>query len=172
MKPNTEEKAALERGEVLTRLLRDGGGHGVEATGLIEHPPADVYRVVTDYDRYSEFIPSVVDARVLEWESDDVCILMEKVKIAFKTVELHLRIRHDRKRFTTEWTKHDGFLERSDGGWTCAAYGKGRSLVTYRVDIETGMLIPQFVVDRVTRGSLPDLFEAVRLRLAFNKNHR
>lgn len=155
----------LEAGEVVTRLLSQEGGTGVEASAIIDATPEAVYGVVTDYDHYPEFIPSLVDAKVLEWESDDVCVLMEKLKVAFKTIEYAIRITHDRRKLSTRWTKHDGFLRRNDGGWTCKPHGKGRTLVTYRVAVEAGLLVPQFVIDRLSRGSLPDLFAGLRKRV-------
>ncbi|MBI2901412.1 MAG: SRPBCC family protein [Planctomycetes bacterium] len=164
IKLSPEEREKVERGEVLTRLLHD---QGVEAIGIVDAAPAKVYRVVTDYDHYREFIPSVVDAKVLEWDSKEVCILLEKIKIAFKTVEVTLRITHDRARHSTSWTKHGGSFARNDGSWRCEPHGKGKTLVTYTVDVEAG-LIPQFVVNAVTRGNLPDLFEAVRKRVNSN----
>lgn len=157
--------ARLEAGEVVTRLLSKEGGAGVEADALVDAAPEEVYGVVTDYDHYPEFIPSLVDAKVLEWESDDVCILMEKLKVAFKTIEYTIRVTHDPTKLSTRWTRHGGFLNRNDGGWTCKPHGKGRSLVTYRVAVEAGILVPQFVIDRLSRGSLPDLFAGLRKRV-------
>lgn len=156
----------LEAGEVVTRLLSEEGGTGVEANALVDATPDEVFAVVTDYDHYPEFIPSLVDAKVLEWESDDVCVLMEKLKVAFKTIEYAIRVTHDRRKLSTRWTKHHGFLRRNDGGWTCKSHGKGRTLVTYRVAVEAGLLVPQFVIDRLSRGSLPDLFAGLRKRVA------
>ncbi len=157
--------ARLEEREVVTRLLSEDGGTGVEATALVDAMPEEVYDVITDYDHYPEFIPSLVDAKVLEWESEDVCVLMEKLRVAFKTIEYTIRITHDRAKLSTQWTRHGGFMNRNDGGWTCKPYGKGRSLVTYRVAVEAGILVPQFVIDRLSRGSLPDLFAGLRRRV-------
>ena len=157
--------ARLEAGEVVTRFLSEEGGTGVEAKARVDAKPEEVYAVVTDYEHYPDFIPSLVDAKVLEWESDDVCILMEKLKVAFKTVEYTIRVTHDRENLTTRWVRHGGFLSRNEGGWKCGPCGKGRSLVTYRVAVEAGILVPQFIIDRLSRGSLPELFAGLRKRV-------
>jgi ribosome-associated toxin RatA of RatAB toxin-antitoxin module len=63
------------------RVHTDAGGvYEVNASGEVAAAPATVWRILTDYDRMTEFVPDLRSARVLSRSGDDVTI--EQVGVA------------------------------------------------------------------------------------------
>ena len=127
-----------------------------------------VWRVITDYERYPEFLPGVVACRVIGAAGGARHVEYE-VDLAIRRVRYVLAHREEPPRRVT-WSLVSGdLLARSDGSWELAE-DAGSTLARYTVDvqIERPPLVPRFVVDRVadelTRVQLPLTLEAFRTR--------
>jgi len=83
----------LELGE-LSLVESHPNGRLKQATviGLVKAPPAKVWAVITDYQRYPKMIPSVVEIEVISKKGDDLVLEME-IEVPGSNVEYK---RHDR----------------------------------------------------------------------------
>lgn len=158
----------LERGEVLTRLetVRPNAPQGGWAQAVVDFPPQRVFRAVTDFAHYEEFMPYVEssDARV---QSDGSVLSRQEIDLP---APLHRRRYTVRARWQTapgRWTitwryvPGSGNLRDLQGSWELVPFGNGRTLVTLRQWSDFGS-VSNFLADRATRASLPWILEGLR----------
>src|SRR5690242_16091084 len=70
------------RYEILTSGDPAGGGlTKARAVGLLDATPDEVFRVATDYARYTEFAPRVVSADVVDRQGDQRAFVMMKTNL-------------------------------------------------------------------------------------------
>lgn len=159
------DRRRLEAGELLVTSERKSDRARAQAIGLVDAPPDVVWDVITDYDGYREFMPMTVESRVERVDGNAVDLFME-LKVLVKRIRYRIRLVLDPAARTVDWEKIDGDLKGNDGSWRLAAYESGRTLATYSVRLEIGFFVPAVIADRLTKGSFPALFKAVRERAA------
>jgi ribosome-associated toxin RatA of RatAB toxin-antitoxin module len=122
-----------------------------------------IFRVVTDYESYPEFIDEIVQAEVLSDSASGV-LCRFVAEVAKKRFQYTLRLQHAPFE-RTRWSLVEGDFQRNDGGWDFRPIGDGRRThVTYQVEIELGMLIPKFIINSLVGANMPKMLEAVRRR--------
>ena len=169
-----EEWVALRDGEV----LREDGARestpddlegATRAATLIRRPPAQVWAVLTDFERWPEFMPLIDETRV--GTRDGPRLRVEQrysimfVDLAHTTIydlapgEGRLSWRLD------EEAPHD--IEASQGEWELVPIASGReTLVRYDAKMSAGRAVPEFV-ERMLRGrSLEQLLAGLRAEVA------
>jgi ribosome-associated toxin RatA of RatAB toxin-antitoxin module len=125
--------------------------------------PETVFRVVTDYESYPQFIDEIVEAEILAQSGDDVdCRFL--AEIAKKRFQYTLRLQHTPFE-RTRWTLIDGDFKQNSGGWDFQAIQDGnRTHVVYTVEIDLGLFIPKFIVNTLVGANMPKMLEAVKQR--------
>ncbi|MBI4617021.1 MAG: SRPBCC family protein [Planctomycetes bacterium] len=165
------DRRRLESGELLVSSETASDRARARAIGLVDAPPDVVWDVITDYDGYREFMPMTVESRVERVEGNSVDLFME-LKVLIKRIRYRIRLFLDRPARTVDWERIDGDLKANEGSWRLAPYdnggasGRGRTLATYTVRLEIGFFVPAAIADRLTKGSFPALYKAVRERAA------
>ena len=160
---SAKDRGTLELGGLVIRSETEGQRGRATALGVVQAPVEAVWDAVTDYDGYVEFMPQVVESRVDRVE-DGAVTVTNVLKILVKRIRYTIRLELDRARHRVEWRQLEGDLKANEGSWALEPFGDGRTLATYSVRIEVGFLVPQGVVDRLTRGSFGQLFQAIRDR--------
>ncbi len=134
---------------------------------LVGVPVERVYAVVSDYDRYPEFVPTVKRCRARRG-SGGVEVDYE-LDLGIKTIAYTLRLVEEPPRKVT-WSLVKGdWMKVSNGSWDLRDEG-GKTRATYSVEIQIAKppLVPQSLVDRIsdelTRVQLPRMLEAFRKR--------
>lgn len=167
-----ENLAKLEKGKIVTffeRVKDENGktkGRGV-TLGLIGRPLDDVWKVLLDYKAHSEYLPRVIKTEIYQEEKDGETGICETLKVLWKEVEYHVLQRRDDAAHTLTWrldTSRKNDIADTFGQWRLLAHGEGKCIAAYVLHVDTGMAVPQFVEDFLTRGDLPDVVEAVRKR--------
>ncbi len=134
---------------------------------LIQVPPSKLYEIITDYDRYPEFVPAVKACHArrtgstvdVEYELD---LGVKKIKYVLRHVE------EPPHRVT--WSLVSGnWMKVSTGSWELSLEGGAtRARYTVAIQVAKPPLVPQSVVDRVsdelTRVQLPRTLEAFKAR--------
>lgn len=137
----------------------------VRAAGYIDAPPAKVWKAVTDYGHYNQFMPRVKESN-LERRSSNSAIATMKLDLPMPFSGTWYTNRYDEnaKAMTTKWRMLKGSIKHTEGGWTLKPQGKGTH-ATYIVKTDLGgVLIPQVLQNEVTKRTLPDIFRAVERR--------
>lgn len=125
--------------------------------------PDRFYALITDFERYPDFVPHQTDARVIVAEPD-----RDHWRVAFElTIVKKLRYTLDLKGESgrsLEWTLVEGeWMKATLGGWTLEALDDGkRTLATYRVDIDVDGFVPRTVTNTLAERTLPSTLEAFK----------
>lgn len=116
--------------------------------------PEQLLAVISDYERYPEFLPEVKSISVAHRTADSVDVTYE--------VELIKRIRYTIRIATrpdgVKWSLVSGDLfKQNAGGWVLRPEGDGATHATYTLEVAIGGFIPvpKAVTDKLTESSLP-----------------
>ncbi len=167
------ERRRLEAGEVLFELLEPAGGAGVavRAKGLVEATPQQVWPALRDCERYQEFLPGVSSSE-LRSRRDDVAVCYTEIDLPWPIPDLvsEMRVRERRLEsggFRRDWTLIEGSYDRNQGSWQLLPWSGGaRTLAIYEVDLQPRTVIPDFLLRRAQRRTVPEVFGALRERVA------
>ena len=165
--PSRNERLAA--GEVLTSIREVPGSDRPEAraTGVVDAPPAAVWRIIEDCARYAGRLPAVEKSELvrrkgnhffcrttigLPFPMDDLWSVTDAVHVVGPP------------RWSRTWTHVEGTYRTNRGGWTLTPFGPDgkRTLVEYRVHAVPDVSIPGFVQNFAQERSLPGVIEAVR----------
>jgi hypothetical protein len=138
----------------------------VRAAVLLPYPREQVWRTVTDYPRYDEFLPYLTD--ISTEPTKDGCHMTGGAKSAVSgywdfAIDIHER-KPDKEPWTATWDQTGGkqvLLNR--GGWTLFDRGKETLLVlTLEAEVKGH---PTFILRNVFLHRLPLVLEAVEGQL-------
>lgn len=125
--------------------------------------PETIFAIVTDYPSYPELFDEIVEAEVLSRTAQTVeCRFTAEV--AKKRFQYTLRLEHTPPT-RTRWALVAGDFKKNNGGWDFRPQGDGtRTHVTYTVELDLGMFIPQFVINSLVGANMPKMLESVKKR--------
>lgn len=140
--------------------------------GVIEAPPERVWRALTDYARWEEFMPFLErsDAR----PQSDRSVVSEHwldlpPPLGSRRYQVRFRQRVETvpgagRTWKLEWAYVPGTGNVADhrGSWTLTAWDAGRTLAVCRLYTEPGGLTPDWAMDRGTARMLPWVFHGLR----------
>ena len=167
------ERKQLESGEMVFRPAKPGGPEGVSfvAMGLIQAPSRSVWPVVRDCQHYKDFMPrTVVSERRNTKGNRSVCYVklsmpfplsdMESLVNSFETIG-------PQGRYRRHWTLIEGSYTRNTGSWTLYPFGAESkwTLAVYSIDINPRVSVPDFLIRKAQKGSLPEIFDAIAARV-------
>ena len=162
---------------VVEREPTDGRGVAIEACGRVAAAPARVWPLLVNCDAFREFLPSVESSKGTP-RGDDSFECETWIDLPFPLEDLY-SVTLDRKRtldtggFRRDWTLLRGNYARNIGSWTVLPWpGKtDETLLVYSVDIDPDNFIPDFILRRIQSGTAPEVFDAVRGRVAWCSGH-
>jgi ribosome-associated toxin RatA of RatAB toxin-antitoxin module len=168
LKVTQEQWSRLENGEVLVAANQvQGPTKGtVAATVLINAPAERIWQVMVDCADIPSFVPGVEDCQVLDsgenWE-----IIRHDVKWVwfFPRLSYVFRAQYQPIR-KIDFTRIDGDLRDMQGSWRLIPVGDGgRTLVRYRVYLDPGFWVPQWLVRNSLKKDLPQVLTALRTKV-------
>jgi ribosome-associated toxin RatA of RatAB toxin-antitoxin module len=132
-----------------------------EETIVIDAPLAKVWSIITDYERYPEFLPEMFSVSIVSRH--------ENVVVAQFNLELMMRFSYtlrlqEEPPSAVRWTLDSASMMVSNsGGWQLTAEGD-KTRATYVLDVELKGLIPKSVKDRLIGTTLPQTLERFKRR--------
>jgi ribosome-associated toxin RatA of RatAB toxin-antitoxin module len=136
---------------------------GATRSIVIAAPPEKVFDVITDYDRYAEFLPEVKQARAGQRAGNQVEV--EYGVDVVKRIRYTLRMVEDRPR-SIRWSFVRGeFMRDNRGSWTLEPTPDGKTTATYSIEVSVGPLVPRAIVNALVEQSLPKMLEAFKKRI-------
>jgi len=171
---DAEQRAALERGEVLIEKLEPTGGDGVSArvVGVVSAPPERVFPIVDDCSRFHEFMPRTKRSEErYRTERTSKCYVEISMPFPLKDLWAETLVTREPPSegvWRREWKLHKGSYRRNSGSWTLYPWGEGgrKTLAVYVMDAAPNVPIPDALARAAQSSSLPDLYEAIRARAA------
>lgn len=158
--------AALQSGQVDVGFADQGNMKAVQAVGLIKASPAAVWKVLTSYERYQTFMPRVKQCQVQRRQGHIVDALIKlDAPWPFANTWYVNRYFLNPASYTIRWTMVKGSIKHNEGYWQLKPSGK-HTMVYYSVKADTGIrLVPQWVIDNVTKTTVPAIYKALRGQL-------
>ena len=156
-------------------------GRRIVAVAEVEAPPEVVFNVVNDFDHYPDFMPYVIESRVLSRNGDSEVVTYNRIAPPFVAErDYPLKFRMTRGSlanggvFRIEWTASpeaepevEGVvrIRLNDGSWVAEPISGGsRTRLTYTLLTNPGGMIPDFVANMSNTVAIPKLFKAVMKR--------
>lgn len=157
------QRERIAAGEVIVVPPREGE-KAVGAAVWIHEARETVWRVMVDCQQAPEFVPGMRSCRVLE-EDGHVARIEHRVKPMLLLPELTyvFRVEHH----PHEWIRFrrvSGALREMIGEWRLRS-DRGGTVVSYTVVLDPGFALPQWVVRRALKRSLPELLQALKERV-------
>ncbi|MFZ5470513.1 MAG: type II toxin-antitoxin system RatA family toxin [Myxococcota bacterium] len=122
-----------------------------------------VLAVITDYERYPDFLPEVKAIRLSQRKGNEVLAHYE-VEL-MKRIKYTLRLKEEPPS-KVSWSFVEGeMMKDNKGGWTLEAAGEGRTKATYSIEIALGPLVPKTIVNALVDTQLPKMLEAFKQRI-------
>lgn len=165
----------------ITVLSRPRPGSRVEevmATGVIDAPPAAVWKAIWDHENYAKTMPYTQESRVLGREQDGRVVYFYSVitppLVSWRDYVIRVVDESPRGEgvLKLRWTAVEGRLpERpgivrvhlNDGSWVLEPRDGGkRTHATYWLYTDPGGSLPRFVVNQANTSAVPDVFRALR----------
>jgi len=170
---------------VYTRERANSAVRETKATGMIDAPPPEVWKIVRDYESFTERMPYTEEAKVLSRSEGDKQIDF------YSVVNVPLIDRRDyviRLIDASDWKDGKGFLKVTwsatdqgapplrknmvrvmvnDGYWLLEPRENGtKTWCTYYLYTDPGGRLPKFVVNQANKGAVPDCIRALRKGVA------
>jgi uncharacterized membrane protein len=175
-----DEKESVLRGNVIVREIPDGSeaGRTFEAIGLFDALIDDIYNVIADFEKYDQFMPNIVNVRVLK-ENSSSAVMNYTLGLPLgklKKYRLSMTFLKDENRATLKWKmidwpgiKKSETINDTTGYWLLENYHGSKSgvLVLYHVYTDPGH-IPWglgWIVDFLTKRTVPNIVKNTRERV-------
>jgi ribosome-associated toxin RatA of RatAB toxin-antitoxin module len=157
-------------GLVIEGLPETGSARGVKAAGIIRYHPEFVWRVLTDYPAFPEYMPNIRESRVTKQEGN-VSWVASKFNVSVKNLNYVLRIVHERdtKPWKISWTRDSGDMKLIEGYYLLQEVPGGTRL-EHVSKVDTGSFMPGFIQEALTKRSLPELYRAIAERAAMHES--
>lgn len=129
---------------------------------VLIHAPIDrVFDVITDYERYPDFLPEMKEVHIVAREANVAIVRFDLELVMRVSYTLRLTAKPPT---TLEWTLHEAqMLAESNGGWKLSSEGV-HTRARYVLDVKLRGLIPKSVSSRLLGTTLPQTLQRFKDR--------
>jgi len=136
---------------------------GATRSIVINAPIEKCFAVISDYERYPEFLPEVKGIKTANRRGTEVDVHYQAEVVKLIKYAVHM---HEEKPTKVSWTFIDGeFMKDNKGGWVLEPTPDGKTKATYNIAVEVGLLVPKAVVNVLVDTQLPKLLENFKKRI-------
>lgn len=140
---------------------------GAQRTITINAPVEKCWAVISDYERYPEFLPEVKKIKTNNRRGSEVDVQYEAEVVKVIKYTVHMKEEGPKK---LRWSFIDGeFMKNNQGGWDLEDAGNGTTKATYSIEVEVGMLVSKTIVNALVDTQLPKLLENFKKRIEAQK---
>lgn len=133
-------------------------------TVTINVSPEKLFDVISDYEKYPEFLPEVKKVKV---EGGQGSIKEVTYTVDIKAKVINYTLKHTAERpAKLSWTMVKGeMMKGNDGAWTLKAGPQpGTTEATYTIDLKLSSLVPGFIERALAEQQLPGLLANFKAR--------
>jgi ribosome-associated toxin RatA of RatAB toxin-antitoxin module len=128
----------------------------------INATPEHVFKVITDYEKYPEFLTGA--KRVTAKRNGNTVDVTNEIAVVGTSIKYTLRM-VEKAPHEISWSLVDGqFMKSNDGLWKLESAGEGKTRAHYSIDIGVGMLVPKSVINGLVDSGLPKMLEEFKAR--------
>lgn len=131
-------------------------------TEVFSCTPAQFFAIVSDYEKYPEFLSEVKSCKIIENKGSKKLVEFQVSVVKTFTYRLWLTEEADKK---VSWTFESGdIFKTSDGSWELADLN-GKTQAKYAVDATFKMFVPGPVAKALVNVNLPNMMKAYHNRI-------
>ena len=159
------DPAGVEDGPVSQVYQAPDGGKQVRAAVVLPYPREQVWKVVTDYAHYGDFLPYLADLEVTP--ADGGCHMKGQAKSALPgwwPFELDVREAKAPEHWSAAWDQAGDPVRVNKGGWVLTPAGEGRTLLVLYLETEVRGT-PTFLIRNAYLHRLKEVLRAVEQRV-------
>ena len=149
---------------VIKTISETGTVEGVEAMQILDVEFEMLVKALTDYNNFTKFMPNVDRSLILKSDNNKIKLVETELDFGLFDVTYVLSMEEnidmEKGTATIEWNRASGDLEIITGRWTVVKKGN-KSALKYVSFVDSGVAIPSWIQNMLTKGAVPDLFEAV-----------
>jgi uncharacterized protein YndB with AHSA1/START domain len=141
------------------------GGKRVRAAVVLPYPREQVWKVVTDYPHYGDFLPYLGDLEVTPTESG--CHMKGQARSALPgwwPFEIDIRQEQSPDGWSAGWDQPGDPVRVNKGGWLLTPAGEGQTLLVLYLETEVRGT-PTFLIRNVYLHRLKEVLRAVGRRV-------
>jgi ribosome-associated toxin RatA of RatAB toxin-antitoxin module len=148
--------------EIAVQVVRHGDSFEVEATADIDAAVGDAWKVLTDYDRLSEFIPGMLESRVVSRDGGSVVVDQRgETSVLFFTYPIRVRLAIEEQPFDRiVSTAISGNFKDLTGTYALQARGDGLTL-RYEGKFTPDFAYPPLLGTLIVRSTVEKRFGAM-----------
>jgi ribosome-associated toxin RatA of RatAB toxin-antitoxin module len=167
---DAKTRSELENGNIITTIEQNPHTKVFNPTGhaLVEASAEEVWRVITDFSHFGDFMPNVVYYRPVGWK-DGRLVVDCRVRVVMFKLDYTLSYVIDDRDYTTYWFFIKGPIKDAQGYFRIEPYDDKRVLVTYTTSLDIGKAIPGFIEETLGKTTFPSIFKSLRKRVALLK---
>ncbi len=136
---------------------------GASRSVVFEAPIEKCFAVISDYERYPEFLPEVKKITTSNRRGTEVDVHYEAEVVKIIKYTVHMK---EEKPNKVSWSFIDGeFMKDNRGGWVLEDVGNGQTKATYSIEVTVGMLVPKTILNVLVDTQLPKLMANFKARI-------
>jgi len=132
---------------------------GADRTETFDVSADKIYKVLTDYEKYPDFMDGVKSVNELSRDGNTAIVeynlnIIKKFTYTVKITEVENQ--------SVSWTFEGGDLFHSNtGSWTLKDNGNGTTDVTYKLDLDFKVKVPGMISKKLVSSNLPSMMKSV-----------
>ena len=124
--------------------------------------PQQVFAGIKNFAEYPNYLPGVTAIGVLPAVvPGSICQVRYELKI-IKTFYYTLNMFEEQPRKLWWTLDSSNIMKKSNGYWELSGRGQGQTAAVYSLDVAFKGLVPQAVIDQVTKANLPSLMSGMQ----------
>lgn len=136
---------------------------GATRSIVINAPVEKCFEIISDYERYPEFLPEVKRIRTSNRRGAECDVHYEAEVVKVIKYTLHLK---EEKPNRVSWSFIEGeFMKDNKGGWVLEDAGQGTTRAKYSIEVAVGPLVPKTILNALVDSQLPKLLENFKKRI-------
>jgi len=117
-----------------------------------------MYKAITQYDRYPQFVEGVTSAKVTRI-SDAEARVDYKLSM-LKDISYALTHKENASARTMQWSLiQSDFMKKNNGSWTLREVSPDKTEVSYQVEVEFNFPVPGLILNKLIKGQLPKMLK-------------
>jgi len=133
-----------------------------ETTEVFNCTPEEFYKIVSDYEKYPEFLSEVKDCKVIETKGNKKLVEFKVNVIKNFSYRLWITEEQNKRIF---WSFDSGDIFKiSNGLWEMKEEG-GKTRARYAVEATFGMFVPGPIAKALVSVNLPNMISAYQKRI-------
>lgn len=140
---------------------------GASKSITINAPVERCFAVISDYERYPEFLPEVRKISLSNRKGAEVDVHYEAEVVKVIKYAVHMK---EEKPNKVSWSFINGeFMRDNKGGWVLEDLGNGTTKATYSLEVAVGPLVPKTILNALVETQLPKLLDNFKRRIESSK---